>query len=215
MTYGILLAAGSASRFGSHKLLYPLPDGTPIGIAAARHLKQGVKHTIAVVRPDDARLTALMHDEGLTTVVSEHAECGISASLVSAIRATENADGWLIALADMPWIKPQTINTVANMLEQGADIVAPYYDGQRGHPVGFSHRFLPDLLGLTGDKGAGNLLLTNINLLQIWHCDDAGILQDIDRPRDVLGITAICSTQIRSVRLHPTRGRSIHEHKTP
>ena len=186
MICGILLAAGSASRFGSHKLLYPLPDGTPIGVAAARHLKQGVEYAIAVVRPDDAKLTALLQAEGLTTVVAEHAERGISASLVSAISATANADGWLIALADMPWIKPQTISTIAMMLEHGADLAAPYYIGQRGHPVGISRRFLPDMLGLTGDKGASDLLRTNIDLVQIFHSDDAGTLQDIDRPRDVI-----------------------------
>lgn len=186
MICGILLAAGSASRFGSHKLLYPLPDGTPIGIAAARHLKQSVEKVVAVVRPDDARLADLLHAEGLRTIVSEHAELGIGASLVSAIKATENADGWLITLADMPWIQPQTISTIASMLEHGADIAAPYYDGKRGHPVGFSRRFLPDLLGLTGDKGACDMLRNHYDLLEPFHCNDSGILQDIDIPRDVL-----------------------------
>lgn len=186
MIYGVLLAAGSASRFGSHKLLYPLPDGTPIGIAAARHLRQSIEDVVVAVRPNDARLADLLHAEGLTTIVSEHAELGIGASLVSAINATENADGWLITLADMPWIQPQTISAIARMLEQGADIAAPYYDGKRGHPVGFSRRFLPDFLGLTGDKGACDLLRNHPDLLEPFHCHDAGILQDIDRPRDVL-----------------------------
>jgi len=186
MICGILLAAGSAKRFGSHKLLYPLPDGTPIGIAAARHLKQSVDYAIAVVRPNDRRLTALLHAEGLTTVISKDAERGMSTSLISAIRAAKNADGWLITLADMPWINPHTISAIAKMIEEGADIAAPYYDGHRGHPVGFAHRFLPDLLCLTGDKGASDLLRTNTDLVQLLHSDDAGILYDIDRPRDIL-----------------------------
>ena len=196
MIYGILLAAGSASRFGSHKLLYPLPDGTPIGIAAARHLKQSVEDVVAVVRPDDARLADLLHAEGLTTIASEHAELGIGASLVSAINATDNAAGWLITLADMPWIKPQTIGAIAKMLEQGVDLAAPCYNGQRGHPVGISRRFLPNLLGLTGDKGASDLLRTNIDFVQFFHCDDAGILQDVDRPRDVLAKSGIISINV-------------------
>lgn len=196
MICGILLAAGSASRFGSHKLLYPLPDGTPIGIAAARHLKQSVEDVVVVVRPDDARLADLLHAEGLTTIVSEHPKLGIGASLVSAINVTENADGWLITLADMPWIQPQTICTIASMLEHGADIAAPYYEGKRGHPVGFSRRFLPDLLGLTGDKGASDLLRNHHDLLEPFHCNDAGILQDIDRPRDVLAKSGIISINV-------------------
>ena len=35
---GILLAAGAARRFGTPKLLHPLPDGVPVGIASARQL---------------------------------------------------------------------------------------------------------------------------------------------------------------------------------
>ena len=35
---GILLAAGSASRFGADKLAATLPDGTPVGVAALRNL---------------------------------------------------------------------------------------------------------------------------------------------------------------------------------
>ncbi|NOQ93010.1 MAG: NTP transferase domain-containing protein [Methylophaga sp.] len=194
MIYGILLAAGSAKRFGSNKLLYPLPDGTPIGIAAARNLKQSVEHIIVVVRPDDTKITALLHAEGLTTIVSKHAEKGMSTSLVTAIRATKNADGWLVTLADMPWIKPQTISNIATMIEEGADIAVPYYNGHRGHPVGFSHKFLPDLLCLTGDKGASELLRTNSHLLMGFQSDDVGVLQDVDRPRDVLSQSEFISS---------------------
>jgi len=186
MICGVLLAAGSASRFGSNKLLYPLPDGTPIGIAAARHLKQSVEHVIAVVRPDDKVLTHLLHAEGVSTIVPESLGKGMSDSLVSAIRTTKDAEGWLISLADMPWIKPQTITKLALMLEEGAEIAVPYYGEQRGHPVGFSQQFLPDLLGLGGDKGASELLRRYSDSVDIFQSDDAGIVQDIDRPRDVL-----------------------------
>jgi molybdenum cofactor cytidylyltransferase len=185
MIFGVLLAAGSASRFGSHKLLHPLPDGTPIGVAAARHLKQGVEQAIAVVRPGDLKLQNLLRAEGLDIVISDHADRGLSASLVSGIRAAANADGWLIALADMPWIKPRTICSVARMLENGIDLVAPYYQGQRGHPVGFSRVLMPDLLSLAGDRGAGDLLRTKSGLLHCIDCDDPGILRDIDTTDDL------------------------------
>lgn len=185
MICGVLLAAGSASRFGSHKLLHPLPDGTPIGVAAARHLKQAVGPAIAVVKPDDLRLQDLLRAEGLDIVMSDHAGRGISASLISGIRAAINADGWLITLADMPWIKPQTIHSIAMMLEDGIDLAAPYYQGQRGHPVGFSRVLLPDLLSLVGGRGAGDLLRTKSDLLHCFHCDDPGILLDIDTLHDL------------------------------
>ena len=50
---GILLAAGNSSRFGSHKLLHPLPDGTPLGVASARVMRFVLDRVVAVVRTGD------------------------------------------------------------------------------------------------------------------------------------------------------------------
>jgi molybdenum cofactor cytidylyltransferase len=186
MIYGILLAAGVSCRFGSNKLLYPLPDGTPIGVAAARNLSRGLMHTIAAVKSDDATFTSLMHSESLNTVVVEHAEYGISASLLSAINATETADGWVIVLGDMPWIKPETISKVADLLENGADIVVPNYEGKHGYPIGISKKFLPDLIRITGEEDATNIVKAHPDSVQHFQSTDPGILLDIDRPRDVL-----------------------------
>ncbi|MGH8772938.1 MAG: NTP transferase domain-containing protein, partial [Burkholderiales bacterium] len=56
MIAGVLLAAGASSRFGSNKLLHPLPDGTPIAVAAGRNLKRAVEDAFAVVRSHDEAL---------------------------------------------------------------------------------------------------------------------------------------------------------------
>ena len=37
MIVGILLAAGAGTRFGGGKLLHPLPDGVPMGVASVRN----------------------------------------------------------------------------------------------------------------------------------------------------------------------------------
>lgn len=186
MIQGVLLAAGSASRFGGHKLLHPLTDGTPIGVAAARNLLRGTPTTLAVVRPDDHELTALLRAEGVTAIICETAELGISASLAAGVQASADADGWLIALADMPWISPETIRALVGLLEKGAQLVAPYYAGRRGHPVGFARRYKVDLLELSGDSGARDLLQANHNRLRQFHCDDRGILRDVDVPADAI-----------------------------
>ena len=47
---GILLAAGAAKRFGGGKLLHALADGTPLGVASARHLLAVLPDVLAVVR---------------------------------------------------------------------------------------------------------------------------------------------------------------------
>ncbi|HEX5612696.1 MAG TPA: NTP transferase domain-containing protein, partial [Burkholderiales bacterium] len=53
---GLLLAAGSASRFGSDKLLHRLPHGVPIAVQAARHLRKELASVVAVVRPGSDEL---------------------------------------------------------------------------------------------------------------------------------------------------------------
>ena len=127
----------------------------------------------------------LLSKEGLDIAIAKNSEQGMSASLLTGIQATQLATGWLIALADMPFIQPATIRQAALMLADGAVMVAPFYLGQRGHPVGLSRILLPDLLKLSGDIGAGKLLKENPHLLTHFNCDDIGILQDIDTKHDL------------------------------
>src|SRR5258708_12162325 len=89
---GILLAAGYSKRFGSNKLLQTLPTGmpeagTPIGLAAARHLLDALPESIAVVRPRAQKLGKLLPDAGCNTVVCKNAADGMGTSLPPAVPA--------------------------------------------------------------------------------------------------------------------------------
>lgn len=182
---GILLAAGSARRFGAPKLLHPLPDGVPIAVAAARALIQVLPNTVAVVKPDDHALIEVLAELGLQFVENPLADEGMGTSLAAGVNATAKADGWLIVLADMPWVQPATISTLADRLKNGASIVAPVHLGRRGHPVGFSSRWLQSLRGLSGDRGARDIIADYPDELELLATEDAGVLQDIDQPQDL------------------------------
>lgn len=185
MIAGILLAAGSGTRFGGDKLLFPLADGTPVGVQAARNLLGGVDHGIAVVRLSDRRLAELLEEEGLRVVFCPDAQAGMGTSLAFGVAAAQYADGWLIALADMPFIQSGTIRGVAGLLRAGALIAAPQHQGRRGHPVGFAHGFFHDLAQLHGDQGARALLAARAGQIQVLDCRDPGIFTDIDTPTDL------------------------------
>ena len=184
---GILLAAGSSTRFGGDKLLEPLrlgahdsEVGTPIGVAACRHLTAAVSETLAVVRPSDKVLAALLSDAGARIVECARAEEGMGASLACGVQSTPDADAWLIALADMPWIRPSTVKLLVSALKAGADIVAPVHNGERGHPVGFARRHQAALSTLSGDEGARTVVLANSATLQLVATDDPGVVRDVD-----------------------------------
>ena len=189
---GILLAAGRGERFGGAKLLAPLarpsgaiPAGTAVGVAACRHLLAALPTTIAVVRPGDAALAAALTAEGARVIECAHADKGMGASLACAVAADPNADGWVVALGDMPWIRPATIAAVKTALTAGHAMVAPALDGERGHPVGFARAFRSALLALTGDQGARAILASHRAALHCIPTDDLGVLRDIDVVADL------------------------------
>lgn len=182
---GILLAAGHARRFGSQKLLHPLPDGTPVVVAAARTLLAAVPTALAVVRPGDEALIGALRDTGIDVVENRDDACLMADSLAAGIRATPDAKGWLIALGDMPWVEPRTAKTLVEQLANGASIVAPAFDGQRGNPVEFAARWRDRLLALQGDQGARQLLKAHADAITLCHVDDPGVIRDVDHPHDL------------------------------
>lgn len=189
---GVLLAAGYARRFGSNKLLHPLPAGlpdagVPIVVAAARHFVAALPEPVAVIRPRAQKLGKLLRDAGCNTVVCRNAGEGMGVSLAEGIRAAADADGWVVGLADMPYLKPETIGVIAKALSDGAAIAAPTYRGERGHPVGFARRFIDDLSALRGDAGARDLLKAHAERVTLYEVDDPGVLRDIDSPSDLEG----------------------------
>ncbi len=182
---GLLLAAGSASRFGSDKLLHRLPHGIPIAVQAARHLGTEIRPVIAVVSSRAGELAALLQAEGCQVSVCANAEEGMGASLACAVRAAGAADGYVVALADMPFVRPSSIAAVRDALAAGAALAAPYWHARRGHPVGISGRFRAELEALGGDEGARKILAAHERDLVKVPVGDPGVIRDIDRPADL------------------------------
>ena len=179
---GLLLAAGSATRFGSDKLQHALPHGVAIAVQAARHLRAEIARVIAVVRPGADATARALAAEGCEVVVCEKAAEGMGASLACAARA---ADGYLVALGDMPFVRPSTIAAVREALAAGALLAAPYWRARRGHPVGFAGSLRAELEALTGDEGAKRVLAAHEARLVKVPVGDPGALRDIDRPSDL------------------------------
>lgn len=182
---GIVLAAGSGSRFGGAKLLAALPDGNPIGLVSFRNLRSAIDDVRVVIRTGDVALRSLFEGDSATVVECADADLGMSRSLVAGVRSAIAAGGWVIGLADMPFVAPATICAVAGALRAGALIAIPSYRGMRGHPVGFSSRLKDELLAVSGDEGARAVVRRNDRDVRVIECDDPGILRDIDTREDL------------------------------
>jgi molybdenum cofactor cytidylyltransferase len=181
----VLLAAGAGKRFGGDKLLHPLDDGVAIAAHAARNLLAVLPDVVAVVRWGDFPLYEMLEEEGCRVTMFQGAARGMGASLAHGVGEARSADGWIIALADMPRVPTGLIREIALALEKGASIVAPVHGGERGHPVGFSAKLREELLALDGDTGARAVLQRHAADVRTIECSDSGVLLDVDRREDV------------------------------
>lgn len=189
---GVLLAAGRGERFGGDKLRVPVAvtmggarAEMSMATVACRVLMSALPRTIAVVRLGDELLAAQLRSAGAEVVECETADEGMGASLACGVKAAADADAWVIALADMPWVAPASVAAVRDAIAAGAPIAAPFFGEMRGHPVGFSRQYYPDLVALSGDTGAQLVLRRYERGIQRIEVDDPGILQDVDTRLDL------------------------------
>ena len=92
---------------------------------------------------------------GLPWHLEDAGHPGMGDSIAAAVRATPDANGWLILPGDLPLIQSATLRLLADALLEGLagaagpyQAVMPVCNGQRGHPVGFSAELFSELVQL-------------------------------------------------------------------
>ncbi|GGY46963.1 hypothetical protein GCM10011297_19880 [Bacterioplanes sanyensis] len=179
----ILLAAGCSRRFGGDKRLALLPSGKPVLFATLANIQASGLPLKVILAPNDQALAERLQALNIDTAICPDAELGMGHSLAFGVASTTSNNGWLIALADMPAIRPDTYLRIAQALESHALVIPELADGRRGHPVGFAACFKQQLLQCQGDQGARHIVQQQP--AHLVTLDDAGIIADIDRPEDL------------------------------
>lgn len=185
MNVGILaLAAGKARRFGSDKRLARLPNGKYCIAAFLEQIEASGLPVLVCLAPGDEELGSMLDDRGCRHYTCTRAAEGMGGTLAQGITQAGDWDGVLIALADMPWIAPETYRTVARQLNSQS-ICVPEYLGQRGHPVGFGSHYYEEIAALSGDRGAREILTAYAGIIRPIPVADPAIKRDIDVPEDI------------------------------
>jgi molybdenum cofactor cytidylyltransferase len=194
----IVLAAGFGARFGGGKLTAPWRDGILLDAALTAAFAAPAR-TVTVVWgadpavPHAAKVFAeRMGQAARLTLVhaTDHAE-GMAATLRAGIASlAPETSGAFVFLGDMPRVPAAVLPALADAVASGAVAAAPRFEGRRGHPVLFSAALFPQLLALTGDKGARAVLQKLGATLATVEAPDEGVLFDIDLPTDMDGAEA-------------------------
>lgn len=200
----IILAAGASSRMkaelNKHKLALRFPHSgkTLLQTTLESYLLLPFLEILLILPADeyDSETHALTSDEtnksvsSIRSIVNPATERGMAYSLALGIKAASpEAQGFLIALGDMPFIRPATIEALCNAFFRATTpeaICVPYYQRKRGNPVLFGRAYSEDLQKLQGDTGAKSLLEKYEQYVISLQTEDEGILRDIDTKEDWL-----------------------------
>ena len=182
----LLLAAGSSQRFGESCKLSALMEHGVTVIDQTLKAITSVERKVMVVVSESSPLPALLAGKYEHTLFPGHSP-GIGDSIAWGVSQTASWQGWVICLADMPWITAAVYRAVINLAERENRIISPSYKGQRGHPVFFPTGYRKELIALKGDRGANGIIGANSRELLTIETGCAGVLKDIDVPEDLSG----------------------------
>lgn len=158
--FAIVLAAGSAKRFGATKQL-ELVGGQPlVRRAADLACEMCGDHTVIVVGHDWRDVAAAARGDSGYLVYNERHADGIGTSISLAVRCVAHAArAILVLLADQPLITSQHLASLCDVWSGANDeITATAFAGTRGPPVLFPPATFAELARLEGDQGAQHLL---------------------------------------------------------
>lgn len=185
MNYAALvLAAGSARRFGSDKLSASF-HRAPLYTHAVRAAQAApVARVILVAHPD---LAPWPWSDAPPVTVTPITSSALSQSLQAGVAVAGPVDGLFVFLGDMPLVPHVAAATLAERIGH-AYAAMPRHAGKPGHPVLLSRRALSDVAALTGDSGAGKLLRSREDVVFV-DMGDASVLADVDRPEDIVRLS--------------------------
>lgn len=217
---GVVLAAGGSTRMGRPKQLAEL-GGRPLLAHVLTALDTapvaGGTGGLKPRPPVDRVVVAL---GGAAGEVLEHVDLGRAEPLVIegwaagmghvlASTLAQAGDDWaavVVLLGDQPLVPAGAVTRVVEAWRAGAGpVVTATYGGRPGHPRLFDRRLLPDLLRLTGDTGARDLLAAHPDQVHRVEVGDLGSDADVDVEADLERVSRMLTTSSNGARATPSR----------
>lgn len=175
----LILAAGAGRRFGRGKLLAPLAGVPVIRRTAEAVAAAGFDEMLVVTGALGEDIGVALAGLDCRIVEASDWQDGMAASIRAGVSALPQVgEGAFLFLGDMPLVSVALCSDLAEQAQQSGYAARPRVHGKPGHPVCFLRKALPDLLHLTGDRGAGEAMKGRP--VAYLDTEDEGVLLDID-----------------------------------
>lgn len=186
--HGVVLAAGLGRRFGQEKKLLAMMDGRPIVRAAIESLLGvGLAGITVVLGHEHDRITPVLADLPVEIRLNPDYRHGMHTSVAMAVAAARDAgaNGVLISLGDMPYVRRESVVSLLTAYHSGkATALAAAVDGSRGNPTLFDSYHFDSLESVEGDIG-GRELFAQADDAVLVETGDPGVKQDVDYPSNL------------------------------
>lgn len=182
----VVLAAGSATRFGGPKLLMPFGESTVVGCVVQALSCAGVEALKVVVGPDAPLLARALSGRGICLVRNPAPERGMFSSVRLGVSALPpGVSRFFVALGDQPRVGSADIRRLLEAHESsGKGIVVPVNQGRRGHPVLLSRRYRDVILGWSDRGTLRDVIRDNEGDLAEVVFESDAVTEDIDTKED-------------------------------
>jgi CTP:molybdopterin cytidylyltransferase MocA len=182
----LILAAGSSSRMRGADKLLELIDGEPqLRRAALAALATGCPVTVALP-PDRPSRTDCLQGLGIKSVSVTDPAAGMAESLKAGLLTIPAEAPVLVLLADLPEITAEDLSACLGAWMSAPDRIlrGTAADGRPGHPVGFPPDLRSEILALSGDHGAREVLACHKDRVFLVALPGRHATTDLDTPED-------------------------------
>jgi CTP:molybdopterin cytidylyltransferase MocA len=192
----VVLAAGGSTRMGRPKQLADLGGRPLLAHALAAAAEAPVDRVVVALGGAAAEVLDRVDLGRAEPLVVEGWDAGMGHVLAGALgRAGGDWGAVVVLLGDQPLVSGRAVARVVDAWRAGAGpVVTATYGGRPGHPRLFDRRLLPELLRLTGDTGARDLVAGHPEWVHRVEVGDLGSDADIDVEADLERVGRMLTT---------------------
>ncbi len=178
----VVLAAGGSTRLGQPKQLLPLDDMPLLSRTLELARRSRLDPCVVVLGGYEAEIRAGVPLDGFVVVSNPEYAGGQSTSLIRGLEALQDdVQGALVMLGDQPLLAPGLLDRLVEAFQPDTDAaVRPRYADGPGNPILINRCLFPELMQLTGDIGARNVLRAHHDAIRAVNFSGWPIPRDVD-----------------------------------